>query len=874
MKVSPALRIRTVSAALALVAGAGLLACQPATPPANAATADDLSDSARTYAWSEGIVGADDSIVAPRDPDHPMYEDFADLEVTVSQTEDVRAQSVQVTWSGGVPTVITSGGNQPAAGYLQLMQCWGDENAGPDPETCVWGADGLPGTASMPGDTGLRSLATAPADPLLDEDTLAGYLDPTINRHRVPFLAASADEPVWDPVSYYDRWTTNEFRLGMTRADGTGERHFTLQDGTEASHLGCGRTLEDGEVRDCWLVVVPRGTHEVDGFAVTDDPTGTSMLRTSPLSPTNWAQRIQVRLDFAPIGLFCPIEAAQRPTIGSDFMGAAMYSWQRALCADDGAVYGFTPAGDSTARETVAGGLPGNPGLGFTSAPVTESDGPAPVVHAPVAISGLAIGFNLVAPDGERIDELRLTPLLVAKLLTQTYWRDLPGLPAPPPAGQPDERPEWIRANPETVLDDPGFQQLNPDVDPGVFRLHASNLLKVPVEPSDAVRDLWRWIFHDEEAAAWLRGEPDENGIRVNPVLGEVLTGHLEAGTAPDFVPRDVEYCFEVLSEEDESARRPRYCSLDLLPYTNGFEDGARRNSIFETNFWAYDPNAVPPSGQGRGWYSRPEPRPSGAALTITDSVSAAQYGIGTAALLNAAGEFVAPTEAGIAAGVEAMLPGDEIESVLQVDPEAADPAAYPLPAVTYAAVRVEQEDEALADYSTFLEHAAGAGQTPGWSPGELPEGYLPLPEYMREQTLAVAAQLVQEDPVEKPPGLTPGGRGEDGEDPPPGGDASGGPGSDPAGNGAPGSGDAPDPASLSPAGDDPTGGTAPPAPGGGTENPAPPSGDDDVLVAQSTPGEPVGPMQYALLVVLIVGLAGALAGPALLRLGPRAPAG
>ncbi len=69
---------------------------------------------------------------------------FASMEFTVNQTEDLNNQAISVTWSGGIPT--QSGPGNFAAHYVQIFQCWGDddglvpENPGPPPEQCVQGA--------------------------------------------------------------------------------------------------------------------------------------------------------------------------------------------------------------------------------------------------------------------------------------------------------------------------------------------------------------------------------------------------------------------------------------------------------------------------------------------------------------------------------------------------------------------------------------------------------------------------------------------------------------------------------------------------------------------------------------------------------------
>ncbi len=41
-----------------------------------------------------------------------------------------------------------------------------------------------------------------------------------------------------------------------------------------------------------------------------------------------------------------------------------------------------------------------------------------------------------------------------------------------------------------------------------------------------------------------------------------------------------------------------------------------------------------------------------------------------------------------------------------------------------------------------FLDFVATSGQTTGAAPGELPEGYLPLPESLRQQTLKAATEV------------------------------------------------------------------------------------------------------------------------------------
>ncbi|HET7721567.1 MAG TPA: hypothetical protein VFK43_16480, partial [Acidimicrobiales bacterium] len=69
---------------------------------------------------------------------------FADMELTVNQTQDLTNQAISLSWTGAPPTV-----SEPTtfhSNFLQVMQCWGEpddlvpENPGPPPEQCVWGA--------------------------------------------------------------------------------------------------------------------------------------------------------------------------------------------------------------------------------------------------------------------------------------------------------------------------------------------------------------------------------------------------------------------------------------------------------------------------------------------------------------------------------------------------------------------------------------------------------------------------------------------------------------------------------------------------------------------------------------------------------------
>ncbi|PRX91740.1 hypothetical protein [Allonocardiopsis opalescens] len=833
--------VRRTGAALgALMIATATLALGPAAPAA--ADPGELTDSAVTVRWDDGT----------RDPEHFMYQGFRDLEVTVSQTEGLVNQSISVSWTGGRPTTRgTHDGQDVPYGnhYLQLMQCWGGPE-GPEPEQCQFG--GYP-----PNSANLYGHFTQLRDPFNRTPDPAGTFDgrfTAVDGTTVPAAGIG---------TYFSFNNTNEIVGARTSGNGTGRVYFETQTVTEAQHLGCGAAQEgpDGEVtgRSCWLVIVPRGEHLPDG---SPHP----LQWGSPLQPTNWAQRIQVPLDFAPVGEFCPIGAPERSILGTDLMSEALSSWQTTLCAGGGAAYNYTLVSDQQARGQVAAGGDSAP-LALTQLPVAGDDS---VVHAPVAASGVAIGFNIErnypeprspeqqALQGVPLDELNLTPRLLAKLLTQSYRIHVPGGSQP---NNPDA--EHVAGNPVNFLQDPDFLQHNPQL-ADVMPVTRHPLL-VPIYYSDAIREVWRYIIADEEARAWLEGQPDEWGMVVNP--------HYEAIGL-------TETPFQNFPKEDPTrfsaaADRPGYDTIALSPYMDDMAETARntlRADDHSATVW--DPNMLPRPGYREGDPQNPGQR---LILSITDTTAADRFGLATANLRNQAGEFAAADEEGLAAGIEAMVPSDAAPGVFEVDPEAVSADAYPLTLLTYAAANTESGDEeAVGDYAAFLRYAADEGQRPGVGAGMLPPGYLPLPGPMRAQTECVADYLEDDGLAveERADGTlgcvaaeTPGGgSGPDDpgagglDDPPPFSNDDLGPAPDlvPVADG-PGTDD------LGP--DDTGGGPTDEVPDGGEPSALP---SDTPLVAGITPTTPAGWLRWALIAALATGLLAALLGPLLLRFAPR----
>jgi hypothetical protein len=720
---------------------------------------------------------------------------FAELRVTVNQTRNLTNQAVSITWEGGTPT--TSGPGRFAANYLQIFQCWGDDdgtvagNPGPPPEQCVQGGilSTFPPASVFP--NGLAtSREVARSDwPNFDEIVAdGGVYDQRSSSVWLPFRAVDGtvvDIPV-DPTfipgdgggnywlnPYFNGVTSNEIPGAITGRDGRGAELFRVDTGIESSGLGCGQRVQplpDGgrKVPDCWIVVVPRGEPAAENsgspFATNADQFG---VYTSPLYPAAWQNRIAIPVEFNPVDSPCSLADDERRLAGNELIVPALSSWQPAICSIPGLPpYSFATVGDALARRQVQSPTAGSPGMVVVQRPIdAASRDPAnPIVYAPLSASGIVIGFNiervprLEAPDaaqqlsGVRVAELNLTPRLVAKLLTQSYASQVDIFVTPPYP--------WLTGAPSFLAEDPDFLRFNPEF----ALLSAVNRrtfggLQLPAGNSDAARQVWEWIFADAEARAWMAGEPDEWGMRVNPVYSTNPatnpSGIAFGAPLPESFPKADPYCYVAPPRgpggaPGDSVVPAAICGTDWMPYTRGLRDGARitrdasdgaRIAINDTAQTSNDVwKAVPPQ------YSSYR-----SILSVTDSASAAQFGLQVARLSRAGDDgpertFVAPSAASLGAGVAVMRAGSE-PSVLEPAPSipvaeqaAGGTAAYPLTAITYAAIApLAIDTTARTEYAALLDYAAGAGQTPGLAYGQLPPGYVPLPERLRDQTSAAA---------------------------------------------------------------------------------------------------------------------------------------
>ena len=323
----------------------------------------------------------------------------------------------------------------------------GTTPAGPDREQCAFGAGtaiGREAAGSCCPHGRMRPEARSRSTP--GRTTSSPSAPPTASRPPSP--------PTTSPTSA--RWTPTSSRLSETFANGTGEVEFELQDGIQADHLGCGVNTapagSDPGHAPCWLVVVPRGTHDANGRE--DRQPGSASSTARDLA----ALRDELgSADGLPPGLPARSTTSARRARRSGPYPAP--SW-RTTPSRRGGRSCAPPRAARSPSTRAPRSPPGTRSLGTTrtrpawASPSTRwlsRETATDVVHAPVAVSGLAIGFFIESAPSGVMQEMKLTPRLVAKMLTHSYVRDVP-------LDQDKPTPEHVKGNPLFLLRGPGIQ--------------------------------------------------------------------------------------------------------------------------------------------------------------------------------------------------------------------------------------------------------------------------------------------------------------------------------------------------------------------------------------------------------------------------------
>lgn len=756
-------RLRLVASAFAvLVASVGLVAA-----PAHRASAASTAVSSSS-AVTEAGTG-----------------EFAGLSVTVSQTRGLVNQNIDVSWSGGTPTVPSSGNFY--RDFLEIMQCWGDDTAtGPDPSQCEYGGTSVGAAASgqwvptrqLTYYDGLNAEGqpNGLVDPL-ETDIPAGYDNQTKGQLYMPFSPATQTAPATaykrpalttsDLNDYFDPSNTNEVDYTRTDADGTGNIYFGVQNNEESPGLGCGQTVADksasggSTIEPCWLVVVPRGDTEVDGSTVSG-VSANNALASSPLSATNWSHRLVFPLGFEPVASTCELGVNEAETFGDEQIATAMSNWQPGLCAADSTTpYSFSELSDDEARSQLTGGLPNLDFVGGAAAPTADGTSQSDALYAPVAINALTVAFYLESPPGSadagtQITRINLDARLMAKLLTQSYQNSIGTNTAALKifTDVPKQNPVDLTHDPEFLALNPGFDALAPDF------TAADEIpdLTLPFGDADAYDELWTWIYQDPAARDFMHGIADDAGEYGNPAFsGATVNPNYKDIQLPiESFPVDDPYCQPTVPQNPSNGgttnQQTPLCGIALHPYFNTMSDEAaaiaQGNQGLRTT-WSGNTNDV------GSWGTSPaEPQGQIAILTLADAATAATYDLPTADLCSDAAAEPGGSPATECVGASAASEEADIrDSGYSPDPpnllvpatHSPDPDAYPLTTLTYAATVPSELTARQGDqYAALLDYIIGPGDLSGQAPGDLPPGYAPLPARLATETAAAANILRQ----------------------------------------------------------------------------------------------------------------------------------
>lgn len=534
------------------------------------------------------------------------------------------------------------------------------------------------------------------------------------------------------PPTFSPYGATNT-RYATTDPNGTGMTDILLFTSVQNQFLGC------GPAKPCSLVVVPAQGGDSLDFARPhcDDHSqdaggfGSGLgagqydflpLKSPEFSPNgtcSWKKRIVIPLHFAPTPNGCPLRAPDFSAGGSPMLADTMQQWQTGMCFGSNSVelaYNGSINEDEARNFFQAGTLD----VAFTTLPLTGS-APHPFAYAPVAVSATSVAYWVDnASNGQPYDNIKLNPRLLTKMLTTSYAYTNDACPGARHSAFGCDNA--VDNNPTSLFNDPEFRKLNP----GTYNIGGTEY-EIPTlvaGNSDMTWDTTSWIASDKVATDFLAGQFDQWGMHVNTYyIG--LKYPTDAYLPMDpYTPVSSQYV-PVLPlstvARDQSLNEP-----------SGNQD--TRDSITGT-FDALPPQVV---GQRDLW-------------AVLDHADASRFLFPTAALRNAAGKFVRPTDAAMAAAVSDMTVGTD--GLRSMNFTKKDPAAYPLTMVIYAMVPTGGISKVkAAKIAQFLDYVADRGQQPGVDPGELAPGYLPLPQSLREQTLKVADEVLNQTGDAKKP--------------------------------------------------------------------------------------------------------------------------
>jgi hypothetical protein len=704
----------------------------------------------------------------------------------VSQTTNLRGrQEIVVSWSGAHPTggIVADQSSieaQQEEYPFVLLECRGIDSASApskdrlSPETCwtqswseryqdTFQTQFPPYRLDQFATPAARAQVVGAPTPL---PAPCKYL-PAPTQHWVPFAAADGEVYYGGPAGCAGQppesqnvggsaLPSNE-TFGVTGLDGKGTTDFDVWTSSENASLGCSQTVP------CALVAVPimgiscassspAGTanlalcEEKGAFAPGQlvNPVGGEDLTVSGSlwwSPSNWQNRITVPLSFAVPASACDVVGSKNSVLiyGSELMIQATGQWAPHFCLNP-KLFSFihVQTGEAEARNLLA---TGNAEAAFTSDPQPGGYG-KPVVDAPVAVTGFSISYVIDGANGQPYTKLRLTPLLLAKLLTESYSAELP-------VQQEDPA---LSHNPLNITLDPEFIALNPGITKGVAASESAAELIALSSDSDVMEALTTYINDNPEARAWLNGKPDPWGMVVNPAYKGIKLPIDQWPLLSTFEPKawyasDNNDCLHNSPVPYLPLVAAPMPTLEDVSYAMQFAIANSTTVCSQIDGTSVGEKLVALGTQTVGYRFM---------IGITPLGDDQRYQLRAAALQTTANTFVTPSDASLQAATALLKPdkgtGTWPIPYTELSATSAGASAYPGTMVVYAAVPTSGLPSANAkDYASLLQFAATTGQQAGLGVGQLPPGYLPLTKAnglsgLADYTLAAAADVAAQN--------------------------------------------------------------------------------------------------------------------------------
>lgn len=326
-------------------------------------------------------------------------------------------------------------------------------------------AEPAPRAPAVATGTGGRTATVSPGVDLTNEVVTVSWsgFRPTTQQNVYTVIVMQCEA---NPVSLDDCYAAQPFPdlangnrlLDSTASDGTGSAQFEVRPASNLPQLACSAT------NTCSILV-----YENDALPVQPGTLPTA--------------HVVIPIAFAPSQADCPnITDFDVRVDGSATSASLFYSWAARICqGSDAVVLDYTETSSTTGRENFLAGLVD---LGVTAVPATEEELSHHPDHrdfsyAPITASAVVVAYNMTDPfTGQRIDNLVLSPRLVARLVTNTSL--------------------------ETFTKDRELLNLNPSVR---FPTNGVNRILVRAERSAATSILTSWFASDPEAQKFLANQ-------------------------------------------------------------------------------------------------------------------------------------------------------------------------------------------------------------------------------------------------------------------------------------------------------------------------------------------------------------------------------